>query len=84
MKEQTLLNIKLPVTGKEYDFWVPDAMPMQEVSELICQAMQNIEPEYFLYTGEQTLMYERTGQIQNPAATVEEIGFTDGDTFVLI
>lgn len=84
MKNQTLLCVKLPITDKNYDFWVPDNMCMQEISALVCQAMQNIEPDYFLYTGEQTLMYEKTGEIQNPAATVAEIGFTDGDTFILI
>ncbi len=46
--------------------------------------MQNIESDFFLYTGAQTLMYERTGQIQDPGATVGEIGFTDGDAFVVV
>ena len=81
---KTLINVKLPATGKDYDFWVPDDMCMQEVSQLVGQAMQNIEPDFFLYTGDQSLMYERTGQLQNPAATVGEIGFTDGDVFVLV
>lgn len=84
MKDRTLINVKLPATGKEYDFWVPDDMPMQEVSQLVCQAMQNIEPDFFLCTGKQALMYERTGQIQDPSATVSEIGFTDGDVFILV
>lgn len=84
MTNKTLIYVKLPATGKGYDFWVPDSMAMQDVSQLVCQAMQNIEPDFFLYTGAQTLMYERTGQIQDPGATVGEIGFTDGDAFVVV
>ncbi len=84
MTNKTLINVKLPATGKGYDFWVPDDMCMQDVSQLVCQAMQNIEPDFFCCTGDQSLMYERTGQIQNPAATVGEIGFADGDAFVLV
>lgn len=84
MASRTLINVKLPATGKEYDFWVPDDLCMQEVSHLVCQAMQTIEPDFFCYTGAQSLMYARTGQIQEPAATVAQIGFTDGDAFIVI
>ncbi len=84
MNNKTLINVKLPATGKGYDFWVPDGMRMQDVSQLVCQAMQTIEPDFFRCTGMQTLMYERTGQIQDPGATVGQIGFTDGDAFILV
>lgn len=84
MHDKTLIAVKLPATGKMYDFWVPDNLCMQDVSSLVCEAMQNIEPNFFLNTGFQTLMYERTGQIQDPSATIGEIGFADGDRFVLV
>lgn len=84
MNSKTLINVKLPATGKDYDFWVPDAMTMQDVSELVCQAMETIEPDFFRYTGDQALMYERTGQLQEPTATVGEIGFVDGDAFIVV
>lgn len=35
MKDQTLLCVKLPITDKNYDFWVPDNMCMQEISQFI-------------------------------------------------
>lgn len=84
MVGKTLLSVKLPATGKSYDFWVPDDMRMQEVGEMVCQAMQTIEPDFFAKTGAQALMYERTGQIQQPDALVGEIGFVDGDKFVIV
>lgn len=84
MNNKTLIAVKLPATGKVYDFWVSDDLCMQDVGSLVCEAMQNIEPSFFLNTGTQTLMYERTGQIQNPSATIGEIGFSDGDRFVLV
>ncbi len=84
MKEKTLIAVKLPATGKTYDFWVSDDLYMQEVSQLICQAMQTIEPEFFRYTGQQTLIYGRTGQIQDASATVGEIGFVNGDVFIIV
>ena len=84
MKGKTLIAAKLPATGKTYDFWVSDDSYMQEVSQLVCQAMEAIEPEFFRYTGQQTLIYGRTGQIQDPSATVGEIGFVDGDAFIIV
>ncbi len=84
MMDSTLFCVELPATAKSYDFWVPDDMTMQEASRLIGQAMQMIEPDHFLFTGTQALMYRRTGQIQDPAATVSQIGFVDGEQFVLV
>lgn len=84
MTGKTLLDVKLPATNKHYDFWVPDNMAMSDVSALIAQAMQNIEPDFFEDTGSSALMWLRTGQIQDPSATVGEIGFVDGDRFVLV
>lgn len=81
---KTLFDVKLPATSKHYDLWVPDAMSMQEVGELVCQALQILEPDAFCYDGNQTLMYARTGQIQDPSATVAQIGFVDGDAFVVV
>lgn len=81
---KTLFNVMLPATGKRYDFWVPDAMPMQEASSLVCQALQIVESDAFCYDGNQVLMYERTGQMQEPLATVAQIGFVDGDRFVVV
>ena len=84
MNDKTLIAVKLPATGMTYDFWVSDDLYMQEVSQLICQAMETIEPDFFRYTGRQTLIYGRTGQIQDPSATVGEIGFVDGDAFLIV
>lgn len=84
MNNKVLFDVKLPATGRHYDFWVPEDMAMGEVSSLICEAMQNIEPDFFANTGRSTLMYLPTGEIQNPSATVNEIGFTNGDQFVLV
>lgn len=81
---KTLFDVKLPATNKHYDFWVPDNMTMGDVSALVCQAMQNIEPDFFVDTGKSTLMYVRTGQIQDPSVTVGQIGFINGDSFVLV
>ncbi len=84
MKSRTLFCVRLPATGRCYDFWVPARLCMREASQLICQAMESLEPEFFCFTGQQTLMYERTGQIQQPEATVAQIGFVNGDRFVII
>lgn len=79
-----LFDVLLPATGKRYDLWVPDDMPMQQVSELVAEAMQVAEPAFYRKTPDAALMYAPTGQIQNPNATPAEIGFTDGDRFVLV
>lgn len=84
MKPRTLFCVRLPATGRCYDFWVPDDLRMQEAGQLICQAMESLEPDFFRFTGQQALMYERTGQIQQPDATVGQIGFVDGDRFVIL
>lgn len=84
MNDKVLLSVKLPATGKSYDFWVPIDMSMGSVSRLVCEAMQNIEPDFYLATENSTLMYVRTGQIQDPSAVVGEIGFANGDRFVLV
>lgn len=84
MKGRTLLCVRLPASGRSYDFWVPDDMCMAEMARLVCQAMELLEPDLFLYTGDQTLMYAPTGQIQQPSATVGQIGFVDGDPFVIV
>lgn len=84
MDDKTLLRVKLPATGKHYDFWVPDALSMEEVVQRICQAMQAIEPDFFRYTGRQTLMCALTGQIPDGRATPEELGLVDGSPFVVV
>ena len=79
-----LFDVLLPATGKRYDFWVPDDLPMQEISSLVAAAMQVGEPMYYRATPDAALAYMRTGEIQNPAATPAQIGFTDGERFVLV
>ena len=84
MNDKTLFSVTLPATGKSYDFWVPNSMCMIDVNRLVAEAMQAIEPDYFVGSNDSALMYLRTGQLQNPTATVGEIGFTDGEKFVLV
>lgn len=81
---KTLFDVLLPATGRRYDFWVPDDLTMQEASELVSEAMQVAEPAYYRSTPDAALMYVQTGEIQDPTSTVAEIGFTDGDRFVLV
>lgn len=81
---KTLFDVLLPATGKHYDFWVPSDMPMQQVAQLVSEAMQVAEPAFYRSSSDAALMYAVTGEIQNPAASPEEIGFTDGDRFVLV
>lgn len=82
--QKVLFDILLPATGKHYDFWVPSDMPMQTVTELIARAMQVAEPDFYRATPDAALMYVPTGEIQMPQATVAQIGFIDGDRFVLV
>ncbi len=84
MNERTLLGIRLPATGRTYDFWVPDDMQMQEVVQLVCQAMQRIEPAFFRYDGKQALMHMPTGRILDPHASIVEMGLSDGALFVVV
>lgn len=82
--QKVMFDVLLPSTGKHYDFWVPADMQMQRVAQLISRAMQVAEPDYYEATPDGALMYVPTGEIQDPSATVSEIGFTDGDRFVLV
>lgn len=84
VSSKTLFSVTLPATGKSYDFWVPNDMCMIDVNRLVAEAMQTIEPDYFTSSADSALMYLRTGQLQDPAVTVGEIGFTDGDKFMLV
>lgn len=81
---KTLFNVLLPATGRHYDFWVPDDMTMRDAAALVAEAMQVAEPAFYRKTPDAALMYAPTGEIQNPSATVAEIGFTDADRFVLV
>lgn len=81
---KVMFDILLPSTGRHYDFWVPEDMQMQTATQLIAEGMQVAEPDYYEATPDAALMYVPTGEIQDPSATVEEIGFTDGDAFVLV
>lgn len=81
---KTLFNILLPATGKHYDFWVPSDMQMQTVTELISQAMQVAEQDFYKASPDAALMMVDTGEIQNPSTTPEVIGLTNGVRFVLI
>lgn len=79
-----LFDILLPATGHHYDFWVPDDMQMQVATGLIAEAMQIVNPDFYHATPDAALMYVPTGEIQRPEATVGQVGFTDGDRFVLV
>ena len=68
---KVMFDVLLPSTGRHYDFWVPEAM-------------QVAEPDYYEAAPDAALMYVPTGEIQEPSATAAEIGFTDGDAFVLV
>ncbi|MBM6783970.1 hypothetical protein H6A08_06305 [Enorma massiliensis] len=81
---KVMFDVLLPSTGRHYDFWVPEDMPMQQVSQLVAEAMQVAEPDYYEAAPDAALMYVPTGEIQEPSATAAEIGFTDGDAFVLV
>lgn len=81
---KTLFNVLLPATGKHYDFWVPSDMQMQTATELISQAMQVAEQDFYHSSPDAALMLVETGEIQNPSLTPEVIGLTNGVRFVLI
>lgn len=81
---KVLFDVKLPATGRHYDFWVPRTMAMGEAAQLIASAMAVIEPDFYANTGGAALMYLKTGQLQDPAATVGEIGFGNGEQFMLM
>ena len=81
---KTLFNVLLPATGKRYDLWVPDDMPMQQASSLVAEALQVAEPAYYSATPDATLMHVATGEIPKAQSTVAELGFTDGTRFVLL
>ena len=84
MENKVLINVELPAKGETYDFWVPANMTIQAASDLVADAMQVIEPDFYKNNGDAALMYLPTGQIQQPHATIAEIGCTNGDRFVLI
>lgn len=81
---KTLFTVKLPATGEESDFWVPEDLSMQTVTELIAQATEVANPDFYVCSPNAALMFEATGEILNPSATVAEIGLTDGSRFVLL
>ena len=79
-----LFDVLLPATGKHYDFWVPDDMPMSQASDLIADAMQVAEPGFYRKGSVAMLMYVPTGSIPDAQASAAYLGFTDGDRFVLM
>lgn len=81
---KTLFNVLLPATGRRYDFWIPSDMQMQTATELISQAMQVAEQDFYKASPDAALMMLETGEIQNPSITPEAIGLTNGVRFVLI
>ena len=81
---KVLFNVLLPATGRHYDLWVPDDLPMQQVALLVSEALQVAEPAFHRKTPGDALMYRMTGEIQDPFATASQIGFVDGDEFVLV
>lgn len=84
MVSKVMFDVLLPATGRHYDFWVPEQLQMQAATELVAEAMQVAEPDFYEATPDAALMYVPTGELQDPSATVGEIGFTDGDRFVLV
>ena len=82
--EKTLFDVMLPATGEHYDFWIPSNMRMQTAAHLVSQAMQVAEPDFYRSSPNVALMMADTGEIQNPNATPEIIGISNGTTFVLI
>lgn len=84
MKQKILFDITLPATQRHYDFWVPTASSMQDVTSLVSEAMQVIEPDFYRADEDAALMLKRTGEIQSPNATVYEIGFANGEQFLLL
>ena len=84
MDGKTLFDVLLPATGKHYDFWIPDDMCMQQAAQLVSQAMGVAEPDFYFPSKDAALLFSETGEIQDPRVTVAEIGFIDGDCFVLI
>lgn len=81
---KTLFDVLLPATGKHYDFWIPSDMQMQTAASLVSEAMQVAEPDFYRSSPDAALMMMDTGEIQNPSATPQAIGLTDGVRFVLI
>lgn len=82
--EKVMFDVVLPATGRHYDFLVPAELTMGDAAELIARAMQVAEPSYYEAGPDAALMYVPTGEIQDPAAVVSEVGFSDGSRFVLV
>lgn len=81
---KVLFDVLLPATGRHYDFWVPEDMPLGEIGGLVADAMQVAEPSFYSYSDNALLMHVATGRIVNARLTAEEQGFFDGERFVLL
>ena len=79
-----LVNVLLPATGKKYDFWVPEDMPMGEATDYIAEAMQIAEPAFYRKGSEALLMRISTGEIQCKEGPLSDYCPYNGERFALI
>lgn len=84
MDDKLLIYVTLPATGQTYDFLVSKSLSFGLMAHLICQAMESIEPDFFSYDGNQTMMLAATGEIQQASVLIGQAGYLQGEAFVIV
>ncbi len=79
-----MVEVYLPAAGKSYDVRIPVFRRIGEIIPLLEVGMAELEPGYFIPSGNSVLCDRETGVILNVNLTVDETGILNGTRLMLI
>ena len=82
--KKILVNIYVPILGRDYDAFIPADASVQEVLKLLYKATAAVSDGGFAENQTTALCLRETGEILNPNHFVFELGIQNGSKLMII
>lgn len=79
-----LVKICVPVTGDEFDMFVPVDVPIKDVTRVMADGVVDVTNGRYLTSGLEQLCLRAPDGVLNPSLTLEDYGICDGMSLYLI
>ena len=79
-----LVKICVPVTGDEFDMFVPTDVPIKDVKRVMADGVVDVTNGRYLTSGYEQLCLKEPDGVLNPELTLQDYGVLDGTVLYLI
>lgn len=82
--DKILISLEIPSIERSYEVYVPDFLPVREVTRLLVQAVQELSGGLYAPSGSEFLVSETKDFLLSEEASLSEYDIGNGDRLLLM